>query len=103
VVVLLPPGGQELHSQPRRVLSGIAVGVVLLAALFTGLTPVLEGGLRLPGVASNQLITFGSVAGVGHQLFDYNKLLIGFELTAPLLLVAIIGSVALWRRQGAPS
>src|SRR5438309_156043 len=49
VVTLLPPGGQEMLWQPRRLISGIAVGVVLLAALFTGLTPVLEGGLRLPG------------------------------------------------------
>jgi len=43
------------------------------------------------------------VAGVGHQLFDDGKLLAPFELTAPLLLVAIIGAVALWRRQETPS
>jgi NADH-quinone oxidoreductase subunit J len=99
VVALLPPGGRELSSRPLRVTAGVTAGLVLLAALFTGLRPAASGQLRL--VAPNAAI--GAVAGVGHELFDYDKLLIPFELTAPLLLVAIIGSVALWRRQGAPS
>jgi NADH-quinone oxidoreductase subunit J len=99
VVALLPPGGRELSSQPLRVTAGILVGLVLLAALFTGLGPATAGGLQLTGAGAE----IGSVTGVGHQLFDAGKLLIPFELTAPLLLVAIIGSVALWRRQGAPS
>jgi NADH-quinone oxidoreductase subunit J len=99
VVALLPPGGRELTSQPLRLTAGVLVGLVLLAALFTGIGPSLGGGLQL--AAPNAAI--GTVPGVGHQLFDYGKLLVPFELTAPLLLVAIIGSVALWRRQGAPS
>jgi len=99
VVALLPPGGRELSSQPLRVLAGVLTGLVLLAALFTGLQPAMGGGLQL--AASNAAI--GSVTGVGHQLFDYGQLLIPFELTAPLLLVAIIGSGALWRRPGGPS
>jgi NADH-quinone oxidoreductase subunit J len=98
VVALLPPGGRQLGRQPLRVLSGIVVGLVLLAALGFGLQPALEGSMQL--VASGASI--GSVAGIGHELFDPGKLLLPFELTAPLLLVAIIGSVALWRRQGAP-
>jgi NADH-quinone oxidoreductase subunit J len=100
VVALLPPGGRELSTQPLRVLAGVVVGLVLLAALFTGIAPSLQAGLPGPAAAA---IAIGSVAGVGHQLFDSGKLLLPFELTAPLLLVAIIGSVALWRRQGAPS
>ncbi|HVA23827.1 MAG TPA: NADH-quinone oxidoreductase subunit J [Chloroflexota bacterium] len=99
VVALLPPGGRELTSQPLRLTAGVLVGLALLAALFTAIQPSMGGGLQL--VAPNAPI--GSVAGVGHQLFDYGKLLAPFELTAPLLLVAIVGSVALWRRQGAPS
>ena len=95
-----PPGGRELTSQPLRLTAGILTGVVLLAALFTGLEPVSSGAVQL--VASNAQ-QIGSVPGVGHQLFDYGNLVVPFELTAPLLLVAIIGSVALWRRQGAPS
>ena len=37
-----------------------------------------------------------SVAAVGHTLFS--TLLVAFELTAPLLLVAIVGAVVIWRR-----
>src|SRR5579872_3638694 len=39
VVALLPPGGRELGSQPVRVAAGVLTGLVLLAALFTGLQP----------------------------------------------------------------
>jgi hypothetical protein len=37
-----------------------------------------------------------SVAAVGQALFG--SLLVAFEFTAPLLLVAIVGAVAIWRR-----
>src|SRR5207248_1804653 len=40
----------------------------------------------------------GGVAAIGRSLFG--ALLLPFELTAPLLLVAIVGAVAIWRRQG---
>jgi hypothetical protein len=36
------------------------------------------------------------VVAVGRSLFG--SLLVAFELTAPLLLVAIVGAVVLWRR-----
>ncbi|MBV8087085.1 MAG: NADH-quinone oxidoreductase subunit J [Chloroflexi bacterium] len=96
VVVLLPPGGRELAQQPRRLAYSIGMGVVLLAALMLAVGPALSGTLP-PASAS---ATLGGVPGIGHELFDMNRLLVPFELTAPLLLVAIIGSVALWRRQG---
>lgn len=100
VVALLPPGGRELTSQPLRLTAGVLVGLVLLAALFSGIQSAFVGGLQLVAASPTEV---GTVAGVGHQLFDYGKLVLPFELTAPLLLVAIVGSVALWRRQGAPS
>ncbi|MBV9119553.1 MAG: NADH-quinone oxidoreductase subunit J [Chloroflexi bacterium] len=100
VVALLPPGGRQVGSALPRLLAGIGCGFVLLAALATAVWPDLSIGIPLAAAGPG---TLGSVAGVGHQLFDYNRLLIPFELTAPLLLVAIIGAVALWRRQGAPS
>jgi NADH:ubiquinone oxidoreductase subunit 6 (subunit J) len=37
-----------------------------------------------------------SVPAVGHALFG--PLLVAFELTAPLLLVAVVGAVVIWRR-----
>jgi hypothetical protein len=33
---------------------------------------------------------------VGHSLFS--TVLVAFELTAPLLLVAVVGAVVIWRR-----
>jgi NADH-quinone oxidoreductase subunit J len=101
VVVLLPPGGRELVSQPLRWVGGIVVGVVMLFALhLASQSPLMHNEVQL--VATNGF-AIGTVAGDGHQLFDYGALVVPFELTAPLLLVAIIGAVALWRRQGAPS
>ena len=100
VVTLLPAGGAEPFSDWRRVAAGAIVGLVLLAALAT----VISGALSQPALAAAvqvQTTPIGSVAGVGHQFFDAGKLLVPFELTAPLLLVAVIGAVALWRRQGA--
>ncbi|MBV8087169.1 MAG: NADH-quinone oxidoreductase subunit J [Chloroflexi bacterium] len=101
VVVLLPPGGREIRSQPGRSVLAIVVGLIMLFALHLGSqSPLLHN--ELPLVATNGF-AIGAVADIGHELFDYNALVVPFELTAPLLLVAIIGAVALWRRQGAPS
>jgi NADH-quinone oxidoreductase subunit J len=95
VVALLPPGGRELTSQPVRVAAGVLVGLVLLAVLFIGIQPAFVSGTQLVAAGAQ----LGDVASVGHELFDFDKLLVPFELTAPLLLVAIVGAVALWRRQ----
>src|SRR5579872_2819434 len=63
VVALLPPGGQEIWSQPLRSVAGVTVGVVLLLALhFTSQTPLVHGELQL--AAPNASI--GAVADVGH-------------------------------------
>ena len=87
VVTLLPTGGQELAPAGNRV----AAGVIAAAALLVALGATLGGGI--PPVAA----TFDlSVAAVGHALFG--PLLVAFELTAPLLLVAIVGGVVIWRR-----
>ena len=39
----------------------------------------------------------GGVAEIGRVLFG--RLIVPFELTGPLLLVAIVGAVGIWRRQ----
>ena len=96
VVALLPPGGMEPRPAPSRLVAGGGVGLALLAALVLAL---FSSG-ALPS-ASSAVSSLGNVADIGHQLFDTSKLVVPFELTAPLLLVAIIGAVALWRRQEA--
>jgi len=59
-----------------------------------GLVAGGPGGSNVP-IARNPAV--GGVEAIGRSLFG--PLLVPFELTAPLLLVAIIGAVAIWRRQ----
>src|SRR5438067_5127445 len=88
VVTLLPSGGRELGVTGGRVVAAlIAAGGILVAIA----TAFASG--TIPVAASPPQLT---VAAVGHALFG--PLLVAFELTAPLLLVAIVGAVVLWRR-----
>lgn len=90
VVALLPQGGAESDPTIWRVLCG----VVAAGALLAGIAAWLSLGATLPPVAAH---AGGGVEEVGRSLFG--RLIIPFELTAPLLLVAIVGAVAIWRRQ----
>jgi NADH-quinone oxidoreductase subunit J len=78
VVTLLPAGGRELSPTGGRLVAALAAGLA-------------GGALPVPSAAPDL-----SVEAVGHQLFG--PLIIAFELTAPLLLVAIVGGVVIWRR-----
>jgi NADH-quinone oxidoreductase subunit J len=88
VVTLLPSGGRELGPTGSRVAAGGIAGgalvVALAAALAVGSPPAPAGDVDL------------GVLAVGRSLFG--PLLVAFELTAPLLLVAIVGAVVIWRR-----
>jgi NADH-quinone oxidoreductase subunit J len=88
VVTLLPTGGRELEISGARVAAAVAAGAALLVALGAA----LAAG-ALPPVSTQPVL---DVPNVGRALFG--PLLIAFELTAPLLLVAIVGGVAIWRR-----
>jgi NADH-quinone oxidoreductase subunit J len=88
VVTLLPSGGLELGPRGSRSAAACVAGGGLLVALAAA---EAVGGIPVP-VSSGDL----SVAAVGHALFG--PLLVAFELTAPLLLVAIVGAVVIWRR-----
>ncbi len=87
VVTLLPTGGVELRPSSGNVLGAAVAAGALLAAF----AAVLGGGAprAVAAVASGP-------DAVGRALFG--PLLVAFELTAPLLLVAIVGGVAIWRR-----
>jgi NADH-quinone oxidoreductase subunit J len=88
VVALLPAGGAESSPElGRMATAAIGGGAVLLALAFAV-------GTAQPRATSAPV---GGVADVGRSLFG--PLLVPFELTAPLLLVAIVGAVAIWRRQ----
>jgi NADH-quinone oxidoreductase subunit J len=88
VVTLLPSGGRELQLNANRVVAGCVAAGGLVVALAAS----IAGGVLPPAVSAADL----SVAAVGRALFG--PLIVAFELTAPLLLVAIIGAVVIWRR-----
>ncbi len=88
VVTLLPSGGVELGPRASRIAAACVAGGGMLVALAAA---EAAGGIPL-AVTGGDL----SVAAVGHALFG--PLLVAFELTAPLLLVAIVGAVVIWRR-----
>lgn len=89
VVTLLPSGGAELAPTGGRVAAAIAAGASLLVALAAAIAVAgsLPAGSPTPDLGP---------AAVGRALFG--PLLVAFELTAPLLLVAIVGAVVIWRR-----
>ena len=89
VVTLLPAGGSEgAPDLGRMAAAAIGGGAILLALAFAIAT--------VAPVAATTAV--GGVPDVGRALFDHRRLLIPFELTAPLLLVAIVGAVTIWRR-----
>jgi NADH-quinone oxidoreductase subunit J len=88
VVTLLPSGGRELALTPSRVAAACVAAGGLVIALGAGLAAAT---LPTPATAPDL-----SVGAVGMALFG--PLVIAFELTAPLLLVAIVGAVVIWRR-----
>lgn len=96
VIALLSSGVKPFVSGPDRVpsalwpavvLSALALAGVVFAASRTMLAPQAVGGA--PGEAG----VFGSVADFGNALFQNN--LLPFEITAFILMVAIMGVVLL--------
>jgi NADH-quinone oxidoreductase subunit J len=87
VVTLLPTGGRELAPPGGRVAAACVAGGGILIAL----AAALAAG-SLPPEAPGDL----SVGAVGRSIFG--SLVVAFELTTPLLLVAIVGAVVIWRR-----
>jgi NADH-quinone oxidoreductase subunit J len=88
VVALLPAGGVERAASSTRIAAALVGGGALLVALGA------VQSVQLPMPVDEGV---GGVAPVGRALLG--PLIVAFELTAPLLLVAIIGAVAIWRRQ----
>jgi NADH-quinone oxidoreductase subunit J len=89
VVTLLPTSGEELAPTGGRVAAAIAAGASLLVALAAA--SAVAANVPPPDIQPDL-----GVAAVGRVLFG--PLLVAFELTAPLLLVAIVGAVVIWRR-----
>jgi NADH-quinone oxidoreductase subunit J len=91
VVALLPTGGKEEGSAGK-----IAAGALVFASM----------GVAI-GAAVWALPTLKRVEGPGFHVKEvgaplFHELIVPFELTAPLLLAAIVSAIALWRRQEGP-
>lgn len=92
VVTLLPragtppiPGSALAGDRASgAIIGGGALAAALAVALSNAQVPVRSGA------------AMGDVEAIGLTLFGSQ--LVAFELTAPLLLVAIIGAVAIWQR-----
>lgn len=96
VVTLLPEGGQEKLTG-SQLFFGIVAGVAVLGVFGGALSAFTAASGELPSLRGSG----PSVKEVGAPLFS--SLLVPFELTAPLLLAAIVSAIALWRRQEGPS
>jgi NADH-quinone oxidoreductase subunit J len=92
VVTLLPTGGSDRRTLGARLIAAVVTGVGVLVALAAAL---LSGSIPTAPATPGDL----SVPAVGHAIFG--PLLTAFELTAPLLLVAVVGAVVIWRRHEA--
>jgi NADH-quinone oxidoreductase subunit J len=93
VVLLLPQGGVEEPLGTRRLLLALTGGALMLAALLFAMVELLHVDAPTAPPPGDS-----SVAAVARSLFGPQ--LVPFELTALLLLVAIIGGVSMWQRQG---
>jgi NADH-quinone oxidoreductase subunit J len=89
VVTLLPSGGRELNLNAARIVGALIAAATIIVAL-----AVSEAAGAIPQAPA----TPGDlgVAAVGHALFS--TVVVAFEFTAPLLLVAVVGAVVIWRR-----
>lgn len=92
VVALLPTGGTE-EIGVGRVAAGTLVFLSIAACVGAGVWASLSA---LPQANEKGF----TVREIGAPLFK--ELIVPFELTAPLLLAAIVTAIALWRRQEGP-
>lgn len=87
-----PPDDGRLRLGSQMLLAGI-----LGLAIFVLVAHVLLGNARVNELVGPNAGSFGSIAQFGTALFT--KYLLPFELTAVVLLVAVIGVVVLGREQ----
>lgn len=91
VVLLLPQDGKEPAARPGRIAVALGGGGLVFAVLLAGVSAVAAA--KTP--AAPETVDF-TVEAVARSLFGPQ--LVPFELTAILLLVAIVGGVTLWQR-----
>ena len=93
VVLLLPEGGKESMPNGARLAVAFTAGAAMFGALLVATWAVIDAGAPPDPAAVPDL----STPAVARVLFGPH--LVPFELTALLLLIAILGAVTLWHRQ----
>jgi NADH-quinone oxidoreductase subunit J len=101
VVTLLNPQGENILHDKRRLqqAGGISLGLFAVCLLVGALLYALTSGAQpaLPAAVTGTGSTYGTVEAFGKALFT--QFLLPFELTALVLLVALIGAVVLGKRK----
>jgi NADH-quinone oxidoreductase subunit J len=95
VVLLLPQDGVEPKARPGRLAIALGGGAVVGSVLLSGVTAVAAASA--PSAPATVDLSLARLAK--ESLFETQ--LVPFELTAILLLVAIVGGVTLWHRHTA--
>jgi NADH:ubiquinone oxidoreductase subunit 6 (subunit J) len=85
--------GKQAYAGGLGVVEVLALRFGIAGPLLVALAAAITVAGNLPNISPNPDL---GVAPVGRALFG--PLLVAFELTAPLLLVAILGAVVVWRR-----
>ena len=97
-VIMLLNLGQDFDPDIRGRLTwivGIGVGLVLLAELLVAVRPADDWAAR-PDIVTPLIQARGAVAAVAHPVFT--DFILAVEITALLLLVAMVGAVVVARR-----
>lgn len=98
VITLLMAGTNAPHEVGRTRLAGQAlIASILGLGIFVLVAHVLLGSARTNQLVGAHAGAFGSIAMFGDALFK--QYLLPFELTAVVLLIAVIGVVVLGREQ----
>ncbi len=101
VVTLLNPAGENILRDRRKVQQAGAISLGLMVACILGgaLLVAFTGGTQptLSADVTKAGSTYGTVESFGKALFT--QFLLPFELTALVLLVALIGAVVLGKRR----
>lgn len=108
VIALLSSGVAPFTAGPNRMPKAIAPAIFIVLIAFAALAYALSGVRMAPAASSNAASTLGPVgtAGVFGSVADFGKALftvqlLPFEITALILMVAVIGVVLLAGDQAA--
>ena len=101
VIMILGPSATSPHDARSAIPRYIGAGALLVSAI-TALGLLAPSGDAKPTLFVEAPKSFGTIEGLGHDLFT--TAVVPFELASALLLIAVIGAVAVARgKQNVPT